>query len=189
MDRCDWATSRILIEYHDKEWGVFTLDERTHFEQLCLSGLQAGLSWEIILKKRDFLRNAFAGFVPEEVVAFGDDRAGRIIRDPRGIRNRRKVQSVINNAKRVLEIKESHQSFPEHVFDVIGGRIRTANWICWEDVPSWTRESQTLSDLLRKAGFTFFGPTIAYAYMQSVGFVNDHIVTCFRRDSLTLPPG
>jgi len=171
------------MEYHDREWGVFTLDERTHFEQLCLSGFQAGLSWEIVLRKRDFLRDAFAGFMPEEVAAFDDDRVERIVRDPRGIRNRRKVHSVINNAKRLLEIKDEHSSFPEYVFEGIGGTIKVGAWTCWEDVPSSTNESKALSGLLRKAGFTFFGPTIAYAYMQSVGFVNDHIVTCFKRRS------
>ena len=171
------------MEYHDREWGVFTLDERTHFEQLCLSGLQAGLSWEIILQKRDFLRDAFAGFAPEQVAAFDDDRVERIIRDPRGIRNRRKVYSVINNARRLLEIKDEHSSFPEYVFEGTGGTVRTSNCASWKEVPSSTRESQALSNLLRGAGFTFFGPTIAYAYMQSVGFVNDHIVTCFKRRS------
>jgi len=181
MHRCGWATSKILISYHDKEWGIFTLDERTHFEQLCLSGFQAGLSWEIVLKKREFLREAFAGFAPEKVAAFDDACAENIIGDPRGIRNRRKVHSAINNARRVLEIGRIHGSFAEYVFDNIGGTIKVGAWSRWEDVPSSTDESTALSSLLRKAGFTFFGPTIAYAYMQSVGFVNDHIKDCFKR--------
>ncbi len=183
MHRCDWATSGILVEYHDKEWGVFTLDEKTHFEQLCLSGFQAGLSWEIVLRKREFLREAFAGFDPSRVAVFDDACAEKIIGDSRGIRNRRKVHSVINNARRVLEIRHAHGSFAGYVFKSIGRTIRVGAWPCWEDIPPSTDESKTLSDLLRNAGFTFFGPTIAYAYMQSVGFVNDHIVTCFRRRS------
>ncbi|MCD6326460.1 DNA-3-methyladenine glycosylase I, partial [bacterium] len=158
-------------------------DERTHCEQLCLSGFQAGLSWEIVLKKRDFLRAAFADFDPELVAGFDEARADDIIEDPRGIRNRRKVRSAINNARRVLEIRRIHGSFAAYVFQNLGGKIRTGDWTRWEDVPASTDESQALSDLLRKAGFTFFGPTIAYAYMQSVGLVNDHIVTCFKRQS------
>nr|HDM59408.1 DNA-3-methyladenine glycosylase I [Bacillota bacterium] len=96
MHRCDWATSELLIEYHDTEWGVFTLDEVVHFEQICLSGFQAGLSWEIVLKKRAFLREAFAGFVPEKVARFDESMIARIARDARGIRNVRKVRSVVN---------------------------------------------------------------------------------------------
>ncbi|RLC45301.1 MAG: DNA-3-methyladenine glycosylase I [Candidatus Coatesbacteria bacterium] len=182
MHRCDWATSELLIEYHDTEWGVFTLDEVLHFEQICLSGFQAGLSWEIVLKKRAFLREAFAGFVPEKVARFDESMIARIARDARGIRNVRKVRSVVNNARAFLELTSNHGSFPEFVLDFLGGAVRTSHHRSWSEVPSSTAESEALSKLLRGHGFTFFGPTIAYAYLQSVGFVNDHIISCFRRD-------
>ena len=182
MHRCDWATSKLLIEYHDAEWGTFTLDEVSHFEQICLSGFQAGLSWEIVLKKRAFLREIFAGFVPEKVGGFDESMIACIVRDLRGIRNIRKVRSAVNNARVFLELTGNHGSFPEFVLDFLGGAVRTSHHRSWKEVPSSTAESEALSELLRGRGFTFFGPTIAYAYLQSVGFVNDHIVSCFRRD-------
>ena len=185
MQRCDWATSEILVYYHDNEWGNFTLDDLTHFEHLCLSGFQAGLSWELILTKRDFLRKVFSCFNPELIVGYSNKKIDSIMKNKRGIRNKQKIDSVINNAHAFTNIKNEYGSFSKYVYAYLGNEVVTNNYKTWSEIPSFSEASQELSGLMRKQGFKFFGPTIAYAYMQSVGFVNDHITKCFKRSYIS----
>jgi len=181
MARCDWATSEILIDYHDNEWGKFTLDDLIHFEHLCLSGFQAGLSWEIVLKKRDDLRKIFSSFNPEVIVRYSNKKINHIQNNKKGIRNKQKIESVVNNAKVFSAIKSHYGSFSKYAFNFLGNEVITNHYKSWKETPSFNEASQELSRLMKKHGFTFFGPTIAYAYLQSVGFINDHITTCFKK--------
>lgn len=180
-DRCDWATNTILIDYHDNEWGILTFDDLLHFEQLCLSGFQAGLNWELVLKKRDNLREIFSNFNPAEIIKFDEERIRRILQDKNGIRNKKKVYSVINNANRFLKIKKKYSSFSKYIYEYLGNKIIINNYKSWVQIPPFTNASERLSEFLNKQGFSFIGPRIAYAYMQSVGFVDDHIISCFRK--------
>ena len=183
-DRCTWATGEYLIPYHDTEWGVFTLDDRAHFEHLSLEGFQSGLSWTTILKKRGHLNRLFADFDPAVVAEFtGDDIEG-ILQDPGGIRNRRKVESVVNNARRVLQIIEREGSFFGFLFDVFGGTVLVNRFTKDAEIPPHTEKSTELAKILKKEGFSFVGPTTVYAHLQSMGFVNDHLVSCFRRSEI-----
>ena len=190
-DRCTWATGEYLIPYHDTEWGVFTLDDRAHFEHLSLEGMQAGLSWTTILKKRAHLNTLFADFDPAIVSEFTVDTIERILLDPGGIRNRRKVTSVVNNARCVLEIIEREGSFGGFLFDAFGGRITVNRFTHDGKIPPHTEASTRLAKTLKKERFSFVGPTTVYAHLQSMGFVNDHLTSCFRRqmiiDGLTVP--
>jgi len=178
--RCDWARTPLAIAYHDREWGVPVHDDRTHFEFLILEGAQAGLSWETILRKRDAYRAAFAGFDPARVARFTPARVERLLRDPGIVRNRLKVESAVSNARAFLAVQEEFGSFDEYVWRLVGGRPRRNAWRALGDIPARTPESDALSRDLRRRGFRFVGSTICYAFMQAVGLVNDHLVTCFR---------
>jgi DNA-3-methyladenine glycosylase I len=170
MKRCEWArNSDLETEYHDKEWGVVLTDDRHLFEMLILEGAQAGLSWSTILKKRDSYRQAYYGFDPDRVARFS---------------NRLKVNASIQNAKAFLEIQKEYASFSEFVWDFVDGVPVVNRWRRLQDIPAETTESQVMSKALKKRGFKFVGPTICYAFMQSVGMVNDHEVSCFRYSQL-----
>jgi DNA-3-methyladenine glycosylase I len=184
MYRCPWGGSPLLIEYHDTEWGRFTLDDRVHFEHLCLEGFQAGLSWETILKKRENLRRLFADFDPERVAAFSESRIAEILGDPGGIRNRAKVRSAVNNAGRFLEVAREFGTFSRFLLNLVGGSPIINNHRTLSEIPAFTEEAVTISKALKKRGFTFVGPTIVYAHLQATGLVNDHLVDCFVREEI-----
>jgi DNA-3-methyladenine glycosylase I len=178
--RCGWATTPLGILYHDKEWGVPVHDDRLLFEFLILEGAQAGLSWETILRKRDAYREAFAGFDPGRVARFTPARVKRLLQNPGIIRNRLKVESTVRNAKAFLAIQREFGSFDAFLWRFVGGSPRINRWRSLKEVPARTAESDALSRDLLARGFKFVGSTICYAFMQAVGLVNDHAVTCFR---------
>jgi DNA-3-methyladenine glycosylase I len=173
-----------MIRYHDKEWGVPVHNDRRLFEFLVLEGAQAGLSWSTILKKRSNYRKAFSRFDPEQVARFDRRRRARLLQDPGIVRNRLKIESAVANAARVLELRHEFESFSQYVWSFVGGRPIQNRRRSPRDVPAQTRESESLSRDLARRGFRFVGPTIIYAFMQAVGMVNDHAVTCFRHREL-----
>jgi DNA-3-methyladenine glycosylase I len=178
--RCDWARTPLGIAYHDREWGVPVHDDRTLFEFLILEGAQAGLSWETILRKRDAYRAAFNGFDPAGVARFTAARIEQLLRDPGIVRNRLKVESAVSNARAFLAVQDEFGSFDRYVWRFVNGRPRRNAWRTLRQIPPRTAESDALSRDLRRRGFRFVGSTICYAFMQAVGLVNDHVVTCFR---------
>jgi len=182
--RCAWATTELGIAYHDAEWGAPRHDDRVLFEFLILEGAQAGLSWETILRKREAYRAAFAGFDPDAVAAFTDRDVNRLLGDEGIVRNRLKVQSAVANAKAFLAVQEEFGSFDAYVWQFVGGRPIQNRWRETKQVPARTAESDAMSKDLRRRGFNFVGSTICYAYMQAVGMVNDHLVSCFRHRPL-----
>jgi DNA-3-methyladenine glycosylase I len=170
--------------YHDQEWGVPLHDDRALFELLTLEGAQAGLSWSTILRRRDGYRAAFADFEPTRVAAFDDDDVRALLSNTAIIRNRQKIVSTIENARRVLEIQDEHGSFDRFVWSFVGGAPRLNAFRTLDEIPAQTPESQALSRALRTRGFSFVGPTIIYAFMQSAGLVNDHLLDCPARASI-----
>ncbi|MGH2455537.1 MAG: DNA-3-methyladenine glycosylase I [Candidatus Limnocylindria bacterium] len=181
MPRCPWALSDPLnLAYHDHEWGVPIRDDRTLFELLVLEGAQAGLAWITILRKREGYRRAFDGFVPERMAAYGEARVARLLADPGIVRNRAKVASAIGNARAYLRLADGGVSFTALLWSFVDGRPVQNRWREQEEVPAETDASRALSRDLRRRGFSFVGPTILYAFMQSAGMVNDHLVACHR---------
>ena len=180
--RCGWGEGDALYtEYHDTEWGVPLRDERSLFELLILEGAQAGLAWITILRKREGYRRAFLGFDPARVAAFGEADVDRLLADAGIVRNRAKVSAAIGNARAWLRLADEVGSPPAaHLWSFVGGRALQNAWSSLADVPAETDASRALSADLRRRGFRFVGPTIAYAFMQSAGLVNDHVVSCFR---------
>jgi len=185
MKRCEWAGhSDLEAAYHDREWGVVSTDDKYLFEMLILEGAQAGLSWNTILKKRDRYQQAYYGFDPERVARFTKKSVERLLGDPGIVRNRLKVEASIQNAKAYLEVQQEYGSFSEFAWSFVGGEPLVNRWRRLREIPAETPESQALSKALKKRGFKFAGPTICYAFMQSVGMVNDHEVSCFRYGEL-----
>jgi DNA-3-methyladenine glycosylase I len=182
--RCPWATSPLGIAYHDQEWGVSVHDDRRLFELLILEGAQAGLSWETILRRREGYRMAFAGFDPAAVAVFDGAKVKTLLADPGIIRNRLKVESAVRNARAFLEIQREFGSFDAYIWRFVGGRPKVNRWKTMSQVPASTAESDAMSKDLKRRGFNFVGSTICYAFMQAVGMVDDHLVTCFRRGAL-----
>lgn len=178
--RCAWATTELGIAYHDREWGSPQHDDRVLFEFLILEGAQAGLSWETILRKRENYRKAFAAFDPVKVARFDAKQVDKLLADPGIVRNRLKVAGAVRNAKAFLAVQREFGTFDEYVWQFVGGRPIVNKRKSLKDVPARTAESDTMSKDLRQRGFTFVGSTICYAFMQAVGMVNDHEVTCFR---------
>jgi DNA-3-methyladenine glycosylase I len=180
LSRCSWPTSERDIRYHDEEWGAPVHDDRALFELLVLEGAQAGLSWSIILAKREGYRRAFAGFDPARVARFTPSRLARLLEDPGIVRNRAKLRAAVVNARAVLALQDRHGSFDAYVWQLVGGRPRQNAWRSPRQVPAETTESRAMSRALAAEGFAFVGPTICYAFMQAAGMVNDHLVRCFR---------
>ncbi|WP_238365051.1 DNA-3-methyladenine glycosylase I [Mesobacterium pallidum] len=181
-DRCSWAgPEQIYIDYHDTEWGVPEWDSRALWEKLVLDGFQAGLSWITILKKRDNFRAAFDGFDPERIASWGEADVQRLLGDPGIIRHRGKIEATIGNARAWIALEEAG-GFDRFLWDYVGGAPLQNRFAVQADVPPQTPLSQQLSKDLKKAGFRFCGPTIVYAFMEAVGMVNDHLVTCPRHD-------
>jgi DNA-3-methyladenine glycosylase I len=182
VKRCGWVPANVpeYVAYHDEEWGVPTRDDQALFELLTLEGAQAGLSWSTILRKREGYRRAFDGFEIERVAVYGEDDVDRLLSDPGIVRNRAKVRSVLANARALLQLTDRPGSFAAHCWSFVGGRPIQNRWSTMGQVPAETDASRALSRDLRKRGFSFVGPTIVYAFMQSAGLVNDHLVACFR---------
>jgi len=178
--RC-WKTENPLYtKYHDEEWGTPVHDDQTLFEFLVLEGFQAGLTWELILRRRDAMKKAFDGFDPEKVSEYTDADVDRLMNIPEVIRNRAKILSAINNARKFKEVQDEFGSFDAYIWRFVGGRATDHRLRDFSNMPSESEESMAMSRDLKKRGFTFVGPTICYAFMQAVGIVNDHLVHCFR---------
>lgn len=180
MQRCTWPSTELDIAYHDAEWGVPEHDDRRLFELLTLEGAQAGLSWSIILRKREGYRRAFEGFDPARVARFGAARVERLVKDEGIVRHRGKIESTVNNAARVLEVQREFGSLDAYLWQFVDGRPIVNRWTALRELPSKTAESDAMSKDLRKRGFRFVGSTTCYALMQAAGLVNDHLVQCFR---------
>jgi len=184
--RCPWVdlTKPDMVEYHDKEWGVPVYDDRLIFEFLSLEAAQAGLSWHTVLKKRENYRSAFANFDPRKVAKFDRDRIEKLLQNPGLIRNRLKIESTVNNARRFLEVQEAYGSFAKYIWDFVDGKPKINTIRKLSDYPATSPESDALSRDLKKRGFKFMGSTICYAHMQATGMINDHSLNCFRRKEI-----
>jgi DNA-3-methyladenine glycosylase I len=182
--RCGWPKSEIALRYHDDEWGVPLREDRKLFEFLVLDAAQAGLSWEIILRKREGFRAAFDDFDPEKVARYDQRQVQRLLADPGIIRNRLKIESALTNARAFLKVQEECGSFARYIWQFVDGQPRVNHRRSLRAVPARTPESDAMSKALRKRGFKFVGSTICYAFMQAAGMVNDHTVTCFRHAPL-----
>ena len=177
--RCDWAQSDPLMQaYHDAEWGVPARDGRALWEMLMLEGFQAGLAWITVLRKRDAFRTAFEGFEPERVAEFGEKDVQRLLVNPGIIRARAKIMATIGGAKVYRQMAEGGEDFADFCWSFTGGKTIVGDG---KTVPAQTELSEQVSKELKRRGFKFVGPTIAYAWMQAVGIVNDHATMCFRR--------
>jgi len=178
--RC-WSTQNPLyIRYHDEEWGVPVHDDKKLFELLTLEGFQAGLTWELILKRREALKNAFADFNPKILAEFSETDAKGILSKPGVIRNKAKTGAAINNAQRFLQIQNEFGSFDKFIWQFVNGKPLDQALKAMSDMPAETDASREMSKELKRRGFKFVGPVICYAFMQAVGMVNDHLTSCFR---------
>ena len=182
LQRCAWAStaSPLMLEYHDREWGVPLHDDRALFEFLVLEGAQAGLSWETILRKRQNYRRAFHDFDPARIARYGQDDVERLLADPGIVRNRLKIQAAIVNAQKLLAVQEEFGSFDSYIWQFVGGSPMKNGFKSLSEIPAKTAESDAMSKDLQRRGFKFVGSTICYAFMQAVGLVNDHTIDCFR---------
>lgn len=180
--RCPWpkASNALYVSYHDTEWGVPEHDGRALFEKLLLDGAQAGLSWETILNKRENYRRAFDGFDPERIAHYGARKTASLLADPGIVRNRQKVAAFVGNAKAYLELVEAEGDFGRWLWRYVDGTPVQNRWESLKQLPARTPLSDAISKELQARGFKFVGSTIVYAFMQAVGMVNDHLVTCFR---------
>jgi DNA-3-methyladenine glycosylase I len=185
MKRCSWPKSELDIAYHDEEWGTPVHDDRVLFEFLILEGAQAGLSWSTILRKRANYRRAFADFEPARVARFTPALVQKLMQDEGIVRNRLKIESTISNARAFLTVQKEFGSFDSYLWRFVGGEPRQNAWRRPGQTPARTAESDALSKDLQRRGFRFVGSTICYAFMQAVGMVNDHLVSCYRYRELT----
>ena len=180
IKRCEWPKNDLAMDYHDREWGVPVHDDRALFEALVLGGMQAGLSWDTILKKRENFRRAFDRFDPHKVARYNKRSLARLLADAGIIRNRQKITAAIENARAVLAVQTEFGSFDAYIWTFVGGRPKRNRWRREKDIPVVSPEAEAMSGDLKKRGFKFVGPTICYAFMQAVGMVNDHTTDCFR---------
>jgi DNA-3-methyladenine glycosylase I len=178
--RCDWAKNDLAIAYHDQEWGVPQHDDGVLFEFLILEGAQAGLSWDTILRKRENYRSAFDGFHAGKIARYNQRKIDSLMKNDGIVRNRLKLFSAVKNAKAFLQVQEEFGSFDRYIWQFVDGKPVSSSRARLSQVPASTAESDAMSKALKKRGFTFVGSTICYAFMQAVGMVNDHLVTCFR---------
>lgn len=185
MKRCSWCEeNELYIKYHDKEWGTPIHDDKKHFEFLVLESFQAGLSWLTILKKRENFKKAFDGFDPKKVARYNEKKIKKLLKDPGIIRNRRKIEAAINNAKRFLEVQNEFGSFDKYIWGFTDFKSKINSWKRMSQIPATTKLSDEISKDLKNRGFKFVGSTTIYAHMQAIGLVNDHIVSCFRYNEL-----
>ncbi|MCD4697703.1 MAG: DNA-3-methyladenine glycosylase I [Bacteroidales bacterium] len=181
METCSWPNNDpLMIEYHDKEWGVTVHDDRKHFEFMVLDAFQAGLSWAIVLKKREGFRKTFENFEIKKVAKFDEGKIQELLLDASIIRNQQKIRATINNAQRFLDIQKEFGSFDKYIWQFTGFKTKINKCTSLEQLPVTSPESDAMSKDLKKRGFKFVGSTICYAYMQAAGMVNDHLVGCFR---------
>jgi len=180
LRRCFGDGDLLMERYHDQEWGVPTHSDAEHYELLVLEGAQAGLSWRTVLHRRDAYREAFSGFDPAKVAGYTPETVDDLITDTGIIRNRRKVESAISNARAFLMVQDEYGSFDKYIWGFIGHQPVMNAFTDWKQVPPETDTSRAMCRDLKRRGFSFVGPTICYAYMQSAGMVNDHLTSCFR---------
>ena len=181
ITRCAWTgNDPLMIAYHDNEWGVPVHDDRVIFEFLILEGAQAGLSWTTILRKRENYARAFDNFAPEIIANYDEARISALLADPGIVRNRRKIEGTIQNARSFLAVQQEFGSFDAYIWQFVGGKPMINAWKTIREIPAQTEESIAMSKDLLRRGFKFVGPTICYAHMQATGMVNDHTVDCFR---------
>jgi len=179
--RCDWANSNPLeTAHHDEEWGVPAHDDRFLFEMLILEGAQSGLSWATILKKRDGYLKAFDNFDAVKIARYSDKKIEKLLQNSEIVRHKLKINATVVNAKKFLEIQKEYGSFDRYMWSFVNGKPINNSWKKGSDVPTTSSESDKMSKELKKKGFKFIGSTTCYAYMQAVGMVNDHLVSCFR---------
>jgi DNA-3-methyladenine glycosylase I len=185
VKRCSWCKGDDLyIRYHDKEWGTPVHDDKKHFEFLALESFQAGLSWLTILKKRENFRKAFDRFDPKKVARYDEKKIKKLLKDSGIIRNQRKIEATINNAKRFLEVQKEFGSFDKYIWSFTDFKSKVNSWKRLSQIPATTKLSDEISSDLKKRGFKFVGSTTIYAHLQAIGVVNDHIVSCFRYNEL-----
>jgi DNA-3-methyladenine glycosylase I len=188
LKRCPWPKQDPLyVDYHDQEWGVPEYDDRALYEKLVLDGFQAGLSWIIILRKRDNFRRAFDGFAPEKIARYRPAKVERLMADAGIVRNRAKIEGAIFSAKGWLDVMEKGPGFSKLLWGFVDGRPKVNHYRTTSQVPAETAASRAMSKELAARGFKFCGPTILYAFMQAVGMVNDHLVTCHRHEACQNP--
>jgi DNA-3-methyladenine glycosylase I len=179
--RCPWPRDDVLyVAYHDEEWGVPEFDDRALYEKLMLDGFQAGLSWITILRKRENFRRAFDGFVPEKIARYTPKKVGRLMQDVGIVRNRAKIEGTVLSARAWIEAMEKGPGFSNLLWEFVDGKPKVNRFRTTRQVPAETAISRAMSKELARRGFKFCGPTIVYAFMQAVGMVNDHLVTCYR---------
>ena len=182
--RCPWAQGEANVRYHDTEWGVPQHDDQVLFEFLILEGAQAGLSWSTILSKRENYRRAFDGFDPARMAKYREAKIAKLLADEGIVRNRLKIASAVQNAKSFLAVQKEFGSFDRYIWQFVDGQPLQNAWRSSAQVPARTPGAERMSKDLLRRGFKFVGPTICYAYMQAVGMVNDHLVSCFRYRNL-----
>lgn len=187
MNRCPWATGELMSAYHDQEWGTPLHDDQKLFEFLILEGAQAGLSWSTILTKRPAYQLAFDHFNPVSVANFSPSHVEQLMNNSGIVRNRRKIESAIRNAKAFLTIQEKYGSFNEYIWQYVEGKPIINQFQILTEIPAETELSNIISKDLKQRGMNFVGPTIIYAFMQAVGIVNDHLVDCFKYNELLKP--
>ena len=185
LKRCEWVgKEEIYIKYHDEEWGRPVHDDKVHFEFLVLESAQSGLSWITILKKRANYKNAYYNFNVKKVAEYSEDKINELLRNNGIVRNRKKIEASINNAKRFIEIQKDFGSFDRYIWQFVGFKPVVNQWKKISEIPAKTDLSDGISNDLKKRGFQFIGSTIIYAHLQATGIVNDHIISCFRYGQL-----
>ncbi|MCF8369023.1 MAG: DNA-3-methyladenine glycosylase I [Bacteroidales bacterium] len=185
METCDWpGKDPLMIKYHDTEWGAPVHDDQKHFEFMVLDAFQAGLSWALVLKKREGFRKAFDNFELKKIAKYNEEKVQRLLKDASIIRNQQKIRATINNAQCFLEIQKEFGSFDKYIWQFTGYKTRINKCKALDEIPATSPESDAMSKELKKRGFKFVGSTICYAYMQAAGMVNDHLVNCFRYKDL-----
>ncbi|RMG01413.1 MAG: DNA-3-methyladenine glycosylase I [Acidobacteria bacterium] len=182
--RCNWAKSKLEIEYHDKEWGVPLYDDINLFELLLLETMQAGISWAIVLSKREAIRKAFDDFNPYEIASYDDRRIEMLLANPQIIRNSLKIRSAVQNARAFLRIVEKCGSFASYIWQFVDQKPIINAWCELSQIPAYTEISKQMSKDMKQRGFSFVGPTVCYAFMQASGLVNDHLISCFRYNQI-----
>ena len=184
--RCGWVggDNPLMLEYHDREWGVPVHDDRKHFEFLVLEAAQAGLSWSIVLNKREGYRRAFSQFDPQKVARYTKDRVAKLTANPAIVRNHLKIEAAVRNAGRFLATQDEFGSFDAYCWRFVDGRPRLNRWKTMSEIPATSPESDAFSKDLKRRGFSFVGSTVIYAHMQAVGMVNDHLVGCYRYEEI-----
>lgn len=183
--RCSWCLGfEKYIQYHDKEWGVPVYSDRKHFEFLVLESAQAGLSWSTILNKREGYAKAFADYDYHKVAAYSENDINTLLSDPKIVRNRKKIEAAVNNARKFMDIQESYGSFTGYIWDYFDGKPLQNEWRTISEVPASSELSFKISQDLKNRGFKFLGSTIVYAHLQATGLINDHLTQCFRHQEV-----